>query len=176
MSDCCAPIVDPPIVFDPAAFRAAYGTFAGCSDAQLQEYFTIAGTVCWNSVRNPAYCTTGLLATLMNLATAHVAWLFAPRDAMGNPSSAGAAASPIVGRINSASEGSVSVGAEWNGSGSPSEAWWLQSPWGATWWQATAQFRQAVYLAKPTVVPGTLPPAWGYYGRFGRRGGGWGGC
>lgn len=167
MNTSCIP-ANPPVTFDPAEFKASFPVFAGCTDAQLATYFRIAGLYCWNSTQNPAF-PSGNLALLLDLATAHVAWLNAPRDAQGNPSAAGAPPSPIVGRINSASEGSVSVGAEWTGSGSPSEAWWIQTQYGAMWWQATAQYRTARYLPNPTIVPGTLPPYGGAYLGFRRR-------
>lgn len=157
----------PPVVFDPAAFRLEFApAFDGCSDPQLTGYFNRATLFCWNSVQSPAFCV-GILPQLLNLATAHVAALNAPTGPDGAAASAGAPASPIVGRINSASEGSVSVGAEYNSSGSPSEAWFTQTRYGAEYWQATAQFRTAIYMANPTVVPGTQPLFGGFY--VGRR-------
>lgn len=175
---------DPPVTFDYAAFVAAFPLFAGLSEPQATAYFKRANLYCWNSVQDQALRTgvstaapQGILPDLLNLLVAHIAWLEAPRDANGNPSSAGKPPSPIVGRINTASQGSVSVGAELNGSGSPSEAWFTQTTWGFEFWQATAQFRTAVYVANPTRVPGT---GWPYYagvgrygGRFGRFGRGW---
>lgn len=155
MTDCATP----PITFDPAAFRAEFPEFANCSDGQLSGWFSRATLFCANSVTNPAFCV-GILGALLNLATAHVGWLNAPRDASGNPASQGQPAPALVGRIGNATEGSVSVGVEWKDSGSPSEAWFVQTKYGAEFWQATAQFRTARYFANPTVVPGTRPPGW----------------
>lgn len=167
MNTSCTP-ANPPVTFDPVEFKASFPVFAGCTDGQLATFFRIAGLYCWNSTQNPAFAS-GNLALLLDLATAHVAWLNAPRDVQGNPSAAGSPPSPIVGRINTASEGSVSVGAEWNGSGSPSEAWWLQSQYGAMWWQATAQYRTARYLANPTIVAGVPGPLAAGFIPFRRR-------
>ena len=84
--------------------------------------------------------------------TAHLAWLYAPRDANGNPASTGQIAPPLVGRISTASEGSVSVSTELTSSGSPSEAFFSQTKYGLSFWQATAQFRTARYAARPLVI------------------------
>ena len=143
----------PVVTFVPATFVARYPEFDALTNDMLQAYFDEAGLYCANASSNPAWCV-GVLPQLLNLVTAHVAWLNAPRDANGNPAAVGAPASPIVGRINSASEGSVSVGAEFSSSGSPSEAWFLQTKYGAAFWQASAQFRTAQYSARPTVVAG----------------------
>jgi hypothetical protein len=101
--------------------------------------------------------------------TAHIAWLNAPRDADGNPASTGSPASPIVGRINSASEGSVSVQADIGDAtaGSPSQPWYMQTRYGAAYWAATAQYRTARYVANPVFVPGPgYPFANGPYRRI----------
>ena len=66
----------------------------------------------------------------------------APRDAAGIPAATGAPAPAIVGRISSASEGSVSVSSEYKDSGSPSEAFFTQTKYGAMFWQATAQLEE----------------------------------
>lgn len=159
------------VTFSYANFVAAYPEFAACSDPQLTAYFNRAGLFFDNTYANPAACaesvTPGLMEQLMWLLTAHLAWLYAPRDPLGNPASTGQATSSVVGRISSAGEGSVNVSAEWNGSGSPSEAFFLQTRYGAEYWQATAQFRTARYYANLTVVPGT---GWPYpYGGYWRR-------
>jgi hypothetical protein len=144
------------VTFSYAYWIAAYPEFAGCSQDQGQAWFDRAGLIFTNTTYNPAYPDN--LSPLLYLLTSHIGWLNAPRDANGNPATTGQAPSPIVGRINSASEGSVSVGAEWKGSGSPSEDWYIQTRYGAEFWQATAQYRTARYIAHPTIVsPGIFP-------------------
>lgn len=150
------------VTFSYATWIAAYPEFSACSSGQGQAWFDRAGMFCENTTCNPA-SAAGVLSPLLYLLTSHLAWLNAPRDANGNPASTGAQPSPIVGRINSASEGSVSVGSEWQGSGSPSEAWFLQTRYGAEFWQATAQFRTAQYMAWPTIVADGVFP---YRGRI----------
>jgi hypothetical protein len=149
-----------PVVFNYQVWVARYPEFANISEPLAQAYFDEAGLYfanCgWTASLRQA-------PTLLNMLTAHVAWLNAPRDANGNPSSSGTGeASAIVGRINSASEGSVSVGAELESSGSPSEAFFTQTRYGLAFWQATAQFRTAHYAARPTRVVNGAYPSRGY--------------
>lgn len=56
-----------------------------------------------------------------------------------------AAQSGIVGRIASASEGSVSVSADM-GAGSHFSAWYMQTPHGASYWALTAKYREFRYV------------------------------
>lgn len=156
----------PVVTFDQQVFLARYSEFAALTLPMLQAYFAEAGDYFENAARNPTSSDPAHMLRLMNMVTAHIAWMNAPRDATGNPATTGQPASPIVGRINSASEGSVSVGAEYNTSGSPSEAWFLQTKYGAAFWQATAQYRTALYSARPTMVPGGGLPQYVYGRRY----------
>lgn len=52
----------------------------------------------------------------------------------------------LVGRISSATEGSVSVSAEMP-IASPSSAWFYQTPFGANFWQMTLKYRGFRYVA-----------------------------
>jgi hypothetical protein len=156
----------PSVTFDPVAFVAAFPDFAGCSAPQLTGYFNRATLLFANAG------WTGALPqapTLLDLLTAHIAWLNAPRDANGNPSSSGQPASELVGRITNASEGSVSVQVDMGEAtaGSPSQPWYLQTKWGSEYWAATAQFRTAFPVIRPRVPPG-LAGSYPFYprGRF----------
>ena len=141
------------VVFDYATFVAMFPEFAGLSQPQAQGYFNRATLLFAN-------CGwTGALpqaATLLDLLTAHIAWLSAPRDANGNPSSSGQPPSELVGRISNASEGSVSVQTDMGEAtaGSPSQPWYMQTKYGAEYWAATAQFRTAFPVVRPRVPPG----------------------
>jgi hypothetical protein len=84
-------------------------------------------------------------SVLLNMLTAHIAALNSP------------GASGVVGRVSSASEGSVSVSAELAVPGSA--AWFAQTRYGIAFWQATAQYRTATYR----------PPAYPSRFAFGRR-------
>lgn len=149
----------PVVTFDFAVWTANYPEFLACSAIQGQAWFDRADLYFANEATNPALAIGETrFAQLLYMLTSHVAWLSAPRDANGNPAASGQAPAPLVGRVSSASEGSVSVGIEWNGTGSPSEAWFLQSKYGADFWAATAQFRTFRYSARPTVVGGPRYP------------------
>lgn len=150
----------PPVTFDYQTWIALFPEFSPLSSAQANGYFLRASLICANSATNPMNAD-GNLAALLYLLTSHVAWLNCPKDQNGNPAATGQPASEIVGRINSASQGSVSVASEWDGSGSPSEAYFLQSKYGAEFWAASSQYRTARYLARPTmVVNGIFPGTW----------------
>ena len=76
---------------------------------------------------------------LLHLVTAHIATLNGQNKDIQN--------NGIVGRIASASEGSVSVGADYgNAPVSGSMAWFLQTPYGAQYWQLTNKYRRFHYV------------------------------
>jgi hypothetical protein len=165
------PYQNPPVTFDYAAWVVEFPEFSEVSSAQAQGYFNRATLLCANDWCNPAL---QILPQLLNLLTAHVAWLNAPRDQLGNPAAAGQQAPAVVGRISTASEGSVSVGTEWSsGAGAgPTEAYYIQTKYGAEYWAASAPFRTFRYSALPTRVPSAIYPAgfggFGFFGPFGR--------
>lgn len=148
----------PAVTFVFADWIAQFGEFAAVSPVAAQAWFNRATNFCSNDTCNPAFIrdpTGAMLTGLLYLLTAHIAWLNAPRDASGNPAATGSPASPIVGRINTASEGSVSVGADMGDANeaSPSQAWYMQSKYGSEYFYATAGFRTALYAAQPTILP-----------------------
>ncbi len=141
------------VTFEYANFVAAFPEFANCSQPQLTGYFNRATLLFANAG------WTGALPqapTLLDLLTAHIAWLSAPRDGDDAPSSSGQPASPLVGRISNASEGSVSVQVDMGeaDAGSPSQAYYMQTRYGSEYWAATAQFRTAFPVIRPRVPPG----------------------
>lgn len=141
-----------PITFDYANFIAGFPEFQTVPPGAVTFAFQTACLYFVNDGTNPAACS-GNMAMLLNLATAHVLSI------RGYPTAGGVTPTPgPVGRINSASEGSVSIGTEWGGEGPPSQAFWLQSEYGAMFWQATAQYRTMRYVPNPTVVWGGLYP------------------
>ncbi len=155
----------PAVTFVFADWVAQFPEFAAVSQTAAQSWFNRASLLCANDTSNPAFADTGSqLLTLLYLLTAHIAWLNAPRDALGVPAATGQPASPIVGRINTASEGSVSVGADAGdaNAGSPSQAWYMQTKYGAEYWAATATYRTAIYVPRP--VPYFPPYGYRRYG------------
>jgi Protein of unknown function (DUF4054) len=153
-----------PVVFDQTvaypAWLARYPEFCNVSYGQALGYFDEACLYCANSTLNPAFCT-GNLPTLLNMLTAHIAKLYAAKDCQPAPE--------VVGMVNSATEGSVTVSLDMGDltAGSPSQPWYMQTKYGASYWYATARFRTAQYFANPTIVPSAV-----YTGRrFGFGGG-----
>jgi hypothetical protein len=153
-----------PVVFDFKLWSGMFPELAGVGDAIAAGAFLRASVIFPNSATNRAN-RDGNLQALLYLLTAHVVFLNAPRDDAGNPASSGQAPPALVGRIASAGQGSVSVGVEWSGSGSPSEAWFTQTRYGAEFWQGTAQYRTGVYVARPTIVPSAVFPIRPFWGR-----------
>jgi hypothetical protein len=166
--------VTPPVTFDFDTFTTLFPAFACLSEAQGTAYFNMATLYCPNVPQNPFNCT-GVLAQLLYLLTAHVAWLLSPKDASGNPSVGGSSNSAgLVGRISNASEGSVTVATEFDAlAGGPSEQFFAQTQYGVMFWQATASIRTARYVARPTIVPGVVYPSAPWL-PFGFWGGGFG--
>lgn len=150
----------PAVTFSFAAWTAAFPEFLACTPTQGQAWFNRAALMCGNSGTSSA-AADGQLEGLLYLLTSHVAWLNAPRDANGNPAATGTPPPSIVGRISSASQGSESVSTEWSGeAGGPSEAYYLQTRYGAEYWAATAKYRTARYVPSFRPVVSGLHPAY----------------
>lgn len=131
------------VIFDPAAFKLAYPQFAAVSDGMLTNYFGLA-TLYLSNTDCSIVQDIPKRATLLWLLTAHIAYLSGALDPEGQPG--------LVGRISSATEGSVSVSTEMPMT--PSSAWFMQTQWGAMFWQSTLSLRSFRYRARPTVVEG----------------------
>lgn len=128
------------VTFNPAAFKARYPEFAAVADATLAACFTEAGLYLSNANNSPVQNITRR-ALLLNMLTAHVAYLGGILSADGMPRP--------VGRVSQASEGSVSAGFEYLTPGTA--AWFAQTQYGAAFWQATSSLRGFRYIAQPTV-------------------------
>ena len=127
------------VVFDPTAFKARYPEFAAVPDATLTACFMEAGLYLSNADNSPVRNLTRR-AILLNMLTAHVAFIGGKLSADGMPRP--------VGRTSNASEGSVSAGFEYLTPGT--HAWFTQSQYGAAFWQATTNLRGFRYIAQPT--------------------------
>ena len=131
----------PAVVFDPAAFKARYPEFAAVADPTLAACFDEAGLYLSNSDNSPVQNLTRR-ATLLNMLTAHVAYIGGLLSADGMPRP--------VGRVSQASEGSVSAAFEGVPPTPGSGAWFQQSQYGAAFWQATSSLRGMRYVPCPT--------------------------
>lgn len=161
-SDCSvAPVpVHGVVEFVPADFRALYPQFTDppTTDARLREYFWLATLILNNSCRS-AVSDAEQRQRLLNLLVAHITTL-QPTATQGGAGSGGGA----VGRVASATEGSVSISTEYAAIVSASMAWFIQTQYGALYWQATASYRSFRYIA-PSYCAGS--PAGAFAGRRG---------
>lgn len=131
------------VTFDYLAWVARYPEFSHISEQMAGLYFDEATLYLDNSGRAGSVPESAR-RVLLNMATAHIAALYS--GPQGQPASA------LVGRIVQATEGSVSVQAVMDAQPA-SAAWWQQTKYGASLWQATAQLRTMRY------VPGPVNPA-----------------
>lgn len=130
----------PAVAFSAAQFKARYPEFAAVSSATLGACFTEATLYLANAdspVRNEA---RRLL--LLNMLTAHIAYIggLLSTDGMPRP----------VGRLSQASEGSVSASFDSVPATPGSGAWFAQSAYGYSFWQATTSLRSFRYIPCPT--------------------------
>lgn len=65
----------------------------------------------------------------------------------------------VVGRINQAAEGDVSVSAEWQAPPNANQAYFTQTKYGAQYWTMTARYRTAIFIPAP---PGAYDPLAGF--------------
>ena len=125
----------PAVAFDPAAFKARYPEFSVVSAPVLSGCFAEAGLYLSNTDTSPVQDLVRR-AMLLQMLTAHIAFL-------GGALSGDGQARP-VGRVSTASEGSVSAGFEYTTPGT--QAWFVQSQYGAAAWQALLPYRSFRYI------------------------------
>lgn len=127
------------VVFDSAGFLARYPEFSAVTPPLLGMYFSEA-TMYLDNTDNSRVSDVGQRAVLLNMLTAHVA-------ALNGSGVNGNGASGMVGRINSAGEGSVNVSAEYAvPSASDMKAYLRQTPYGAAFLAATGSYRTMQYV------------------------------
>jgi len=125
------------VTLDPAVFVAQFPEFAYLTVPQITGYFTIATTMHRNDGGGPI-ATAAVQSQALYFLTAHIAKLFAA-------TSAGQPAPGLVGRVSDATEGSVSVSAAFP-EGTPTMAWFVQTSYGAFYWQLTSVYRTMRYI------------------------------
>lgn len=140
------------VIFDPSAFKLRYPEFSSVDDALLQQYFTQA-TIYLDNTDSSRVSDLAVRSMLLSMLVAHIACLYSGAN--------GQSPSGLVGRIDSASEGSVSVHADMPGV-TANSAWYMQTKYGADYWNATAPFRTFQYISGHS--PSNYP--YGYYRRY----------
>jgi len=129
------------VVFDPAAFKLAYPAFAAVSDALLTNYFSLA-TLYLSNTDCSIVQDIQKRTTLLWLLTAHIAYLSGSLNPGNTPG--------LVGRVSSATEGSVSVSVDFPTT--PGAAWFSMSQWGSMYWQAVLPYRSFRYRPRATCI------------------------
>lgn len=123
------------VTFDYNAFIASYPMFATLSQSQVNTALVISYQYLVNDGSGPV--TSSLIqSTLQNLIVAHICQLMF--GANGQP------AGGAVGRVSSATEGSVSVTTDFPVNAN--NAWYMQTQFGAMFWAATAPYRTMRYV------------------------------
>lgn len=169
----CAPTAPTPgvVVFDAAAFIAAFPAFSTVAEGALQNNFNTA-TLLLNNTCGSVVCDAPTRSNLLNLLTAHVTALL--NGANGQPPSG------IVGRVSAAGVGTVNVDTDLGMAPTTSAyvAQLQQTQYGLLYLAAIAQYKNMRYAAPP-------PRNYGPYGWYGFGGcgpigyggfGSWGGC
>lgn len=127
------------VVLDIDRFRTRYPQAASVTDDRLMMAFDDAGFYLNNTVASPV-SDLKQREYLLGLIMMHLLYLDGSFTAEGAGSTAGQ-----VGVLSSASEGSVSASFA-VGAVDGSSAWWKQTQYGNTYWQATSRFRRFRYV------------------------------
>lgn len=120
--------------FDLSAWRVRFPEFNGVPD-ELVSAIALDVPLYFN----PDTVPIDQQAPLFNMVVAHLVSR-SPGAVAGSPASQG-----LVGRVSSASEGSVSVSLDAGPAASATAAFWLQTPYGQLFWTMTAQYRRFRY-------------------------------
>ncbi len=143
------------VVFNYGAWVASYPEFSSVSQEAATNYFNTATVFHDNTgvglVANPV-----IQASLLNMLTSHIAAMFSQPNGKSSP------ANTLVGRLSNVSEGSISATAEYDAATGPSQAWFIQTKYGAMYWVATAPFRTMRYRAPRSGNLGLAQVPWLY--------------
>ena len=135
-------------VFNLVQFLARYPEFTAAytaNPALFPALFAEAGLYLNNTDCSVVQDLT-LRGVLLNMLTAHIAFLGGALTADGQPRP--------VGRVTGASEGAVSAQFDYPAATPGSGPWFAQSQYGIAFWQATTNYRSARYVPQATRVEG----------------------
>lgn len=134
------------VTFNEALFLARYPqftAFASVNPGALQLRFDEVTALYINNTINSIVKEVAERSILINYAIAHMLQIEGVTTVNGQGST-----SQQVGRVSSATEGSVSASLDM-GATPGTAAWWLQTQYGATYWNATAKYRTFRYARAP---------------------------
>jgi hypothetical protein len=147
-----SPVAPGVAIYSTSEFVAIYPEFTGITDPVGSNAFNMA-TLLLKNCCGSVVCDPNVRLTLLYMLTAHILFLnTAGAWNQNNPPG-------IVGRINNAGQGSVSVSAEMPNQ-PMSAAYFNQTRYGAQFYASTAQFRTTYYVPAPCNY-GVLGPAGG---------------
>lgn len=131
------------VVFDSAAFKLRYPEFVNVSDTLLGLCFDESCIYLSNTDNSPVQ-SIQRRTILLNMLTAHIAYLGGALSSDHQPRP--------VGALSSASEGSVSASFNTLEMTPGSGEWYKQTQYGAAFWQATSALRGFRYICQPTII------------------------
>lgn len=135
------------VTFDPVGFVAAFPEFTSVQTARLTLIDQLVESTLYDNTGAGPVNSPTMALNLINLLVAHLLTIFGPSvTASGNNGVASNPSAP-VGRLDSATQGSVSSSFAYDVPTNPSGPWYQQTKYGAMYWLATAQFRSARYIA-----------------------------
>lgn len=130
------------VTFDPAVFVQYYPEFTGLTNGVMMRAFNHATLQLDNSCGSLVQ-DANKREILLGLLTAHILFLNnGTNDGAGNINPP----SGVVGRLAAATEGSVSLNAEWDAPPNATQAYLIQTKYGAEFWTATAKYRTMRYV------------------------------
>ena len=124
------------VAFDLDKFLLRFPEFSSIDGTLLGMFFGEATDIL-NPTDSSRVADEDKRRRLLYLLTAHITKL--------NAGSNGQSASGMVGRINSATQGSVTVSTDYVAA-TNARAWYDQTPYGAQYWAQTAQYRTMRYV------------------------------
>jgi hypothetical protein len=143
------------VPFNYDLWLARYPEFREVSQSQAEGFWENASLIFRNDFTSPEP-DVRIRQVLLQCLTAHIAALF------GGPNGGGGFGLALTGTVSSKSVGSVSLSAGgWPGV-QGTQAWYLQTAYGAEFWRKTAAYRLFKYVSGPTRFP---PYSWSP-GRF----------
>lgn len=131
------------VTFNWAEWITQYPEFGYVTQPQGQSFFNRATLLVDNTPTSPI-CDLFQRTIILNLATAHIAALFASQNGQGPRG--------VVGRINSATQGSVTVQSEYVTPKTNLQAFWSQTQYGADVWAVLQKYQVGFYVPPPLGV------------------------
>lgn len=133
--------------FDWTVFSTRYPEFAYIGEPLATAYWEEATLYHDNTGVGPVGDATAQRLYL-NMLTAHIA--------MMNSGLEGQGPSGLVGRVSSATEGSVSVSVE-NNYPPGTVQWYQTTRYGSAYYAAVSKYRRALYIGGPNMLPSSIP-------------------